>query len=448
MEHIHNTDNNFVFENVMVNKPLSIQNGNFLMRITKNGNPLYVQTPKCHIKQPKQEVSLNGSSAENNENKTEGLEKTKRRPVKKNYCDFVVSNEHERFIKWFDDLERHIQQKIFENHNKWFDIDLELEDIELSFSETLKRTKTNKSSILRTNLPNLEKTVLKIYNEDEEEIPFESLNDAMSVMSILEIQGIKYSSRSFQIDIELKQMLVMKDVNIFDKCIFKPTRNTIPEPVSAKPLETFEIIENEIPKKEYEEETVEPTTETTILDVLENSENIQIQKIDTDNEDSLEKTENIDENETDKIDNEDSLEKTENVEEDETDKINNEESLGKSNFEFQEIELDLDEIPEEEKVEIKQRNTVYYEMYKEARRKAKVARDLALSSYLEAKRIKKTYMLDDIIDSDESSLEFGEEEDSDEESVGENENEVSKEETEKIQNDDSENVEIKDDEIN
>ena len=99
--------------------------------------------------------------------------------MKKNYCDFVVSNEHERFIKWFDDLERHIQQKIFENHNKWFDIDLELEDIELSFSETLKRTKTNKSSILRTNLPNLEKTVLKIYNEDEEEIPFESLNDAM-----------------------------------------------------------------------------------------------------------------------------------------------------------------------------------------------------------------------------------------------------------------------------
>ena len=71
MEHIHNTDNNFVFENVMVNKPLSIQNGNFFMRITKNGNPLYVQTPKCHIKQPKQEVSLNGSSAENNENKTE-----------------------------------------------------------------------------------------------------------------------------------------------------------------------------------------------------------------------------------------------------------------------------------------------------------------------------------------------------------------------------------------
>lgn len=429
MEHIHNTDNDFVFESVMVNKPLSIQNGNFFMRITKNGNPLYVQTPKCNIKQPRQEVSLNGSSVDNNENKTEGLEKTKRRPMKKNYCDFVVSNENERFLKWFNDLERHIQQKIFENHNNWFDIELELEDIELSFSETLKKTKTNKSSILRTNLPNLEKTILKIYNEDEEEIPFENLNDTMSVMSILEIQGIKYSSRSFQIDIELKQMLVMKDINIFDKCIFKPTRN--PEPVTTKPLETLEIIENEIPKKEYEEETIESTTESKNLDVLENnenSENIEIEKIEMDNEDSLEKLENSVITETEKVDNDDSLEKTEKLEEDK-------DSLGKSNFDFQEVDLDLDEIPEEEKVEIKQRSTVYYEMYKEARRKAKVARDLALSSYLEAKRIKKTYMLDDIIDSDESSLEFDEEDDSDEESVGEGENEIPNEETEEIKND-------------
>jgi hypothetical protein len=38
-------------------------------------------------------------------------------------------------------------------------------------------------------------------------------------------------------------------------------------------------------------------------------------------------------------------------------------------------------------------------MYKDAKRKAKEARDLALSSFLEAKRIKNTYMLNEI-DSD------------------------------------------------
>ena len=76
-------------------------------------------------------------------------------------------------------------------------------------------------------------------------------------------------------------------------------------------------------------------------------------------------------------------------------------------------------MPETETVSIKQRNDVYYKMYHEAREKAKIARDLALSAYLEAKRIKNTYMLDDIIDSSDSESESGsdsgsEEEDKDE----------------------------------
>ena len=41
-------------------------------------------------------------------------------------------------------------------------------------------------------------------------------------------------------------MLVMEDINILDKCIFKPTKNV---PVTAKALESLEIIENEIPTK-------------------------------------------------------------------------------------------------------------------------------------------------------------------------------------------------------
>jgi hypothetical protein len=53
-------------------------------------------------------------------------------------------------------------------------------------------------------------------------------------------------------------------------------------------------------------------------------------------------------------------------------------------------------------------------MYREARRKAKYARELALASYLEAKNIKNKYMLDDIDDSDESDLDNDEENEYDE----------------------------------
>ena len=38
-------------------------------------------------------------------------------------------------------------------------------------------------------------------------------------------------------------------------------------------------------------------------------------------------------------------------------------------------------------------------MYKDARKKAKLAKELSVASYLEAQKIKNTYMLDDI-DSD------------------------------------------------
>ena len=44
-------------------------------------------------------------------------------------------------------------------------------------------------------------------------------------------------------------------------------------------------------------------------------------------------------------------------------------------------------------------------MYKEARKKAKIIKKLAISSYLEANRIKNTYMLTDIEDSEDSDYE-------------------------------------------
>ena len=68
-------------------------------------------------------------------------------------------------------------------------------------------------------------------------------------------------------------------------------------------------------------------------------------------------------------------------------------------------EIDL-EIPKEEDIlQLKNRNVVYVEMYRDAKRKARLAREFALSAYLEAKRIKNTYLLEEAFDSDEEDLE-------------------------------------------
>ena len=55
-----------------------------------------------------------------------------------------------------------------------------------------------------------------------------------------------------------------------------------------------------------------------------------------------------------------------------------------------------------ETIRLKKPNQVYYEIYKAARKKAKDAKKQAIMAFLEAKNIKKTYMLEDLDDSEDS----------------------------------------------
>jgi hypothetical protein len=57
-------------------------------------------------------------------------------------------------------------------------------------------------------------------------------------------------------------------------------------------------------------------------------------------------------------------------------------------------EADL-EIKNDENLKLKKPNDIYYEIYSAAKEKARTARKLAFDAYLEVKKIKKTYMLDD-----------------------------------------------------
>jgi hypothetical protein len=70
---------------------------------------------------------------------------------------------------------------------------------------------------------------------------------------------------------------------------------------------------------------------------------------------------------------------------------------------LKEIELDVNLENNLETFTLKKPNQVYYELYKEARNKAKIAKKAALIAYLEAKNIKKTYLLDKIDNSDGES---------------------------------------------
>ena len=77
------------------------------------------------------------------------------------------------------------------------------------------------------------------------------------------------------------------------------------------------------------------------------------------------------------------------------------EDIEENNDELREInnnDLNLDK--SDTSITLKKPNQVYFELYKEARNKAKQAKKNAILAYLEAKNIKKTYMLENINDSD------------------------------------------------
>ena len=55
-----------------------------------------------------------------------------------------------------------------------------------------------------------------------------------SIISIIEIHGIKFTSQSFQLDMELKQGMIMNPEELFDNCLIKTSMpQTIKETVKV-----------------------------------------------------------------------------------------------------------------------------------------------------------------------------------------------------------------------
>ena len=67
---------------------------------------------------------------------------------------------------------------------------------------------------------------------------------------------------------------------------------------------------------------------------------------------------------------------------------------------IKEVDIDINSGNNLETFTLKKPNQVYFDLYKEARNKAKLAKKQAIVAYLEAKNIKKTYMIDNLDDSE------------------------------------------------
>jgi len=379
MDNIIEPNESFDFSKLSLAHPVGIQGGAYFTKIENNKKPLYIQTTKSQTRQ--------------------GFVKT----GKKYYCDLMFDKNSEELIHWFENLEEKCQQLIFERRDTWFQNSLEESDIETAFSSTIRIYKSGKFYLLRTNIKNDHNNLpaIKIYNEKETAVTMNDINSETDIISILEIQGIKFTSRNFQIDIELKQVMILDNDPIFDSCLIKTNKKI--QPHDEKIYQTPDLYE-EFKIDELKNDNNDNDINDSILET-----NIEIDKKHLEDiKDVVNTSEALEELEPIDIIVETEKEETEREETERDDNI----SL---DLDFEDLNEDIEENPDElkevknldlslentlETMQLKKPNQVYFELYKEARNKAKVAKKNALLAYLEAKNIKKTYMIENMNDSD------------------------------------------------
>lgn len=359
MENIIEPNHSFDFSKLSLAHPVGIQGGAYFTKLEFNNKPLYIQTFKSLTRQ--------------------GFVKT----GKKYYCDLMFDKNSETLIHWFENLEEKCHKLIYEKKDDWFQGNLEESDIETAFNPLIRVYKSGKYYLLRTNVKNTkdDNPAVKIYNENEISLGINDVTPETEIISILDIQGIKFTSRNFQIEIDLKQVMVLDNEPIFDSCLIK-TNKKIDKPLGEfiQPVSLQEplIIEHQINEHndnvvgEMKNEETNESNNLITLDSLEEIEPLDILQVDEPKEKDI------------SLEFEDLIEDIEENNDDLKEINNNDLNLEKT----------------ESLMILKKPNQVYFELYKEARNKAKQAKKNAILAYLEAKNIKKTYMLENINDSD------------------------------------------------
>jgi len=397
MEDIIEPTIDYDFSKLYLGPPSTLAGGAYFTRMMYNSNKLlYLQTPKCLTKQ--------------------GFVKS----GKKMFVDLMFDNNDTVFINWIENLESKCQELIHSKGDAWFQTKLEKDDIETAFTSPFKIYKSGKFYLLRVNV----KPNIKIYNEADEIIKIEDITPEKNIISILEIQGIKFTSRNFQIEIELKQSMIVSPDPFLDECfIKKPTKKTTNQTaVTSSALEKIRtndaVIDLDINDNDYQDNYDEAN------DVIDHN-NLEVDNTLVSNTPDLEKFIKETANELTNITQTNSKGLEELEKEVPNDNIVLEiEELDFSEKEdpntLKEVDLSSSLVNSLESITLKKPNQVYYEIYKKAREKAKECKKVAIAAYLEAKNIKNTYMLED---NDDSDSENEDESDLDDFDKYENENE-------------------------
>jgi len=383
--------NNYNFDDLDLEAPSALTGGSYFTKLINKNNykSVYLQLPKCTTKQ--------GVVKNNN----------------KIYVDLMFNSSELPLLRWLEEFEQYCQKKIFDKKELWFHNDITFNDIQEMMNPLTRLFKSGKYTIMRSQIKN---NKIKIYDENESSLDLENLKVDDFIIPLIHLNGIKFTSNNFTIDINLVQLMIVSPDEELNKCIInikqkKNSKIDLEKNISSiyknesKDIKnnnniSLEVLDKDLKHNKELEEIKESETNNE-LEVTKDSEEkneLELEVIEEGNQaennlNELEVTKESDQNneleENNELDN---------------DKIYLKDIKFPNETNLQEV--NLDEInEEEEKIDIKDAELVYYEIYKAARKKAKQIKKTAIEAYLEAKKIKNQYMLHDFDESSDSEME-------------------------------------------
>jgi hypothetical protein len=360
-EHVHLPDATFEHGRLHLAPPNGLQGGAYFAMMYYKDAPLYIQTPKCTSRQAVV-------------------------PGKRPYIDLMFSSHDVPFLEWLEALEADAVRLIYEKRNLWFSgADLERSDIEAGFTSPVRPYKGGKNYLIRAHIQPAKHLAgtqsCSVFDENERPVSVDHIKAEHHMYTVLEFQGIKFTARSYQLEVALKQVLLVSNVPIFQSCIIRK-----PNASSVKDKDPNENAINAV------------SHQTEEADVISANEVEPPPSHEKDPEQEPEPSSHEKEPEPEPEP------ETEPEPEPETGNSANElEPVG-----MQEVNLDVLEELEHMHLKLKKPTEVYYNMYRIAKQKAKELKKNAIAAYLEAKQIKSAHMLEDSeseseIDSDNNS---------------------------------------------
>ena len=370
-------DDSFPFSALVLGTPRPVQGGaHFTQASLGPGRPLYVQLPRCNFKQ--------------------GIVTTKRGC----YCDLMYDKgQAEGLVEWLLALEASAQNQIYKQRETWFHTELSRDDIESMLTPMSRLYRSGRSILIRTQLRvdrASGKPSCTVYDEREASLDISTINDnpEATVIPLILIDGVKFSSRSFEIDVRLVQLMVLDPrPEPAAACLIKRDDTGQHGDKDALAVERVEAPAPSTPEVSFSSVEVEGQQACASA-----GESVQEAQEEPTNDSIPASSPPLDSTPPESVpDNED-------TEEGRTNGGGGDESASAqdpmpSEDGLTEVSIALGS--NEESMTLRKPDEVYREIYRSAKRKAKQMRAAAVAALLEAEQIKEKYMLQDMEESED-----------------------------------------------